>query len=95
MLIHSTFKNDIQEKYKFLLERYIDSYKKNPDKKTGEFADLIHAEKKRLYELGIKQIEDNLFWETLACYYLYSSATFNICFIFNSDTVATGLMSFT
>lgn len=65
MLIHSTFKNDIQEKYKFLLERYIDNYKKNPDKKSGEFADLIHAEKKRLYELGIKQIDESLFWETL------------------------------
>lgn len=65
MLIHSTFKNDIQEKYKFLLERYINSFKSSADKKVGDFAELIKTEKKRLYELGIPRVEENVFWDTL------------------------------
>lgn len=65
MLIHSTFKNDIQEKYKFLLERYIENYKKLEDKSKGDFAELIKSEMKRLYELGISQVPETEFWTTL------------------------------
>jgi len=65
MLIHSTFKNDIQEKYKFLLDRFIDNYKKLENKTEGEFANLIGAEMQRLYELGIPQVSRDLFWNTL------------------------------
>ena len=65
MLIHSTFKNDIQEKYKFLLDRFIEGYKNSPDKKLGEFADEIRSEMSRLYSLGIKQISGESFWQTL------------------------------
>lgn len=65
MLIHSTFKNDIQEKYKFLLDRFVDSYKHSSDRKIGEFADLIRSEMSRLYELGIKKIGEEEFWKTL------------------------------
>jgi hypothetical protein len=65
MLIHSTFKNDIQEKYKFLLDRYVDSYKKLEDKTQGDFAELIKTEMVRLYELGIPKVSENKFWQTL------------------------------
>ena len=65
MLIHSTFKNDIQEKYKFLLDRYIENYKKLENKKEGDFADLIKSEMHRLYELGIPQVSEEQFWNTL------------------------------
>lgn len=65
MLIHSTFKNDIQEKYKFLLERFIEKFKQNVNKEDCEFGNLINFEKNRLYELGIKQVENTTFWETL------------------------------
>jgi Z1 domain len=65
MLIHSTFKNDIQEKYKFLLDRFIDGYKNSPDRKIGDFADEIKSEMSRLYSLGIKQISEESFWQTL------------------------------
>ena len=65
MLIHSTFKNDIQEKYKFLLDRYIENYKKLENKKEGDFADLIKSEMHRLYELGIPQVSEEEFWNTL------------------------------
>ena len=65
MLIHSTFKNDIQEKYKFLLDRYIENYKKLVDKKQGALTQLITSEMQRLYELGIPQISEEAFWNTL------------------------------
>jgi hypothetical protein len=65
MLIHSTFKNDIQEKYKFLLDRHIENFKKLEDKSQGDFADLIKAEMRRLYDLGIPQVPEAEFWKTL------------------------------
>lgn len=65
MLIHSTFKNDIQEKYKFLLDRYIENFKKLEDKSQGDFAHLIKAEMRRLYDLGIPQVPEAEFWKTL------------------------------
>ena len=65
MLIHSTFKNDIQDKYKFLLDRFIEKYKKSENKQIGDFADLIRTEMNRLYNLGIPQINPDIFWKTL------------------------------
>ena len=65
MLIHSTFKNDIQEKYKFLLDRYIENYKKLENKSEGDFAILIKSEMHRLYELGIPRVLAEDFWHTL------------------------------
>jgi len=66
MLIHSTFKNDLQEKYHFLIERFIRKYKESEDLRNGDFAQLIITERTRLYELGIDQIKDEEFWGNLA-----------------------------
>jgi hypothetical protein len=66
MLIHSTFKNDLQEKYHFLIERFIHKYKESENLQEGYFAETIKAERARLYELGIEQLGDGQFWETLA-----------------------------
>jgi hypothetical protein len=65
MLIHSTFKNDIQEKYKFLLDRYIENFKKIEDRSACDFGELIKSEMHRLYELGIPQVSADVFWKTL------------------------------
>jgi hypothetical protein len=66
MLIHSTFKNDLQEKYHFLIERFIYKYKESHNLQEGYFAETIKAERARLYELGIERLDENQFWETLA-----------------------------
>jgi hypothetical protein len=66
MLIHSTFKNDLQEKYHFLIERFIRKYKESDDLQVGEFSKLITDERSRLYELGIDQISNEQFWASLA-----------------------------
>ncbi len=65
MLIHSTFKNDIQEKYKFLLDRFVENFKKLEDRSTSDFGELIKSEMHRLYELGIPQVSADVFWNTL------------------------------
>lgn len=65
MLIHSTFKNDLQEKYKFLLDRHIENFKKLEDRSASDFGELIKSEMHRLYELGIPQVSADVFWKTL------------------------------
>ncbi len=65
MLIHSTFKNDLQEKYKFLLDRHIENFKKLEDRSASDFGELIKSEMHRLYELGIPQASADVFWKTL------------------------------
>jgi hypothetical protein len=65
MLIHSTFKNDIQEKYKFLLDRFVENFKKLEDRSSSDFGELIKSEMHRLYELGIPQVSADVFWNTL------------------------------
>ena len=65
MLVHSTFKNDLQERYNFLIDRFIDKYKESEDIKSGNFAELIKLERTRLYELGIDRLHDDVFWSSL------------------------------
>lgn len=65
MLIHSTFKNDLQEKYHFLIERFINKYKNSEDITSGDFAELIKSERQRLYDLGITQMPNDIFWKNL------------------------------
>ena len=65
MLIHSTFKNDLQERYHFLVERLIAGYRNSADLLQGRFADLVRSERNRLYELGIGKLSDGDFWKTL------------------------------
>ena len=65
MLIHSTFKNDLQERYHFLIERFISKYKNDEDITTGDFSELVKQERTRLYELGIEKLSDTDFWDSL------------------------------
>jgi len=65
MLIHSTFKNDLQERYHFLIERFVDKYKTAEDITSGNFSELIKQERARLYDLGIEELSDEVFWKTL------------------------------
>jgi hypothetical protein len=63
MLIHSTFKNDLQAKYHFLLEKYLAKMKANDNLEESELGQLIQQERLYLYNLGVLQMSDNEFWE--------------------------------
>ena len=63
MLIHSTFKNDLQERYRFLVDRFVEKLKNKENLESGSFAELVKFERLRLYQLGIEQIEDKNFWD--------------------------------
>lgn len=63
MLIHSTFKNDLQERYRFLLDRYLRQMKAEADLATSYFGQIIEDERKRLYSLGVSQLSDSEFWK--------------------------------
>lgn len=66
MLIHSTFKNDLQERYRFLVDKYIRQMRAEEDLPNSYFGQLIETERARLYELGVNQIDSGLFWKTLS-----------------------------
>ncbi len=66
MLIHSTFKNDYQERYHFLVDRFLSSYKDSESLASGRFAEVVKKERSRLYELGIEKLDETIFWEMLA-----------------------------
>ena len=63
MLIHSTFKNDLQAKYHFLLEKYLAKMKANDNLEESELGQLIQQERLYLYNLGVLQMSDDEFWE--------------------------------
>ena len=65
MLIHSTFKNDLQERYRFLIDRFVEKLKNSKNLESGNFAELIVSERSRLYKLGIEQISDKDFWSII------------------------------
>lgn len=63
MLVHSTFKNDLQAKYHFLLEKYLAKMKANDNLEESELGQLIQQERLYLYNLGVLQMSDVEFWE--------------------------------
>lgn len=65
MLIHSTFKNDLQDRYKFLVDRYIRAMKVEADLSTSAFSESLDEERTRLHLLGVTAIDDASFWRTL------------------------------
>ena len=65
MLIHSTFKNDLQERYRFLIDRFVEKLKVKENLETGKFAELIEFERVRLYQLGIERMSDRDFWKLI------------------------------
>jgi len=58
MLIHSTFKNDLQDRYHFLVERFIRAMRDEDDLLSGNFRDLIDEERSRLHRLGVPALDD-------------------------------------
>jgi hypothetical protein len=66
MLIHSTFKNDFQERYHFLVDRLLNGYKSSDSLALGRFSTFIKKERDRLYQLGIPEIDEEQFWAALA-----------------------------
>jgi hypothetical protein len=66
MLIHSTFKNDLQDRYKFLVDRYIRAMNSENDLSTSAFSESLDEERTRLHLLGVIPIDDASFWKTLA-----------------------------
>lgn len=66
MLIHSTFKNDLQDRYKFLVDRYIRAMQTEEDLAISAFADFLNEERERLHLLGVEKIDDDGFWKTLS-----------------------------
>ncbi|MFM1786425.1 MAG: hypothetical protein RL228_375 [Actinomycetota bacterium] len=73
MLIHSTFKNDLQDRYKFLVDRYIRAMQTEDDLSSSPFAELLNEERSRLHLLGVQKIDDDLFWKTVT--YVLKEAT--------------------
>lgn len=65
MLIHSTFKNDLQDRYKFLVDRFIRAMQTEENLALSPFADLLNEERARLHLLGVEKIDDAGFWKTL------------------------------
>ncbi len=65
MLIHSTFKNEFQERYFFLVDRFINSYRDSSNIAEGRFAATVESERTRLYSLGISTLDDITFWDAM------------------------------
>ena len=66
MLIHSTFKNDLQEQYSFLVERYLRAMKAETTLESSYFGKLLTEERNRLYSMGISPMNNQEFWETVS-----------------------------
>lgn len=66
MLIHSTFKNDLQDRYRFLVDRYLKQMKAEENLQDSYFGALIASERQRLYDLGVPRMDDNVFWSSLS-----------------------------
>lgn len=65
MLIHSTFKNDLQDRYKFLVDRFIRGMQTEDDLSVGFFGQVLDEERQRLHLLGVNPISDQDFWTTI------------------------------
>lgn len=65
MLIHSTFKNDLQDRYKFLVDRYIRAMRAEDELSTSAFSESLDEERARLHLLGVEALDDSSFWATL------------------------------
>lgn len=62
MLIHSTFKNDLQDRYKFLVDRYLRAMKTEENLAQGGFSSALEEERERLHLLGVEPLSDQKFW---------------------------------
>jgi transposase len=61
MLVHSTARNDVQERYQFLLGRLLTAWRQSLNEKMTEVPSLIQEERIRLEDGGIAGISDEAF----------------------------------
>jgi hypothetical protein len=66
MLVHSSFKTELQKKYLFLIKQYLKQMKDAPDLQDSYFGGMLESERQRLYSLGIQKMNDATFWEKLS-----------------------------
>lgn len=67
MLIHSTQRNDVQERYRFLVERELRKWRSITDRATAvaDLPDAISAEREILTERGVPDLDDAAFLEKI------------------------------
>jgi len=63
MLVHSSYKNDIQARYHFLVDAYIRKMKANEDLRHSYFGKLLSLERQKLVLVGVEDTTDERFWE--------------------------------
>ena len=66
MLVHSSFKTELQKKYLFLIKQYLKQMKDATDLRDSYFGGMLESERQRLYSLGIQKMDDVTFWEKLS-----------------------------
>lgn len=65
MLVHSSFKNAVQEQYRFLIRDFFQSLKSSGDVRQLPFNAVIQEERQKLYDNGISPIDDDKFHQAL------------------------------
>jgi len=66
MLIHSTFKNDIQDRYKYLVERYLRAMREEVNLAESPLGRVVQLERDRLELLGVEAMDDGKFWQSVS-----------------------------
>lgn len=66
MLIHSTFKNDIQDRYKFLVDRYLRAMREEVNLAESPLGRIVQLERDRLELLGVAAMDDDKFWQSVS-----------------------------
>jgi hypothetical protein len=63
MLVHSSFKNDVQSRYNFLIDTYVRKMAADTDIKNSYFGGLISQERQKLVAVGVTDVAEDRFWE--------------------------------
>ena len=66
MLVHSSYKNDVQARYHFLIDAYIRKMASNEDLQNSYFGKLLAVEREKLVSVGVQDTEDQRFWELVS-----------------------------
>ena len=66
MLVHSSYKNDVQARYHFLIDAYVRKMASNEDLKNSYFGKLLSTEREKLVSVGVQDTDDQRFWELIA-----------------------------
>jgi hypothetical protein len=63
MLVHSSYKNDVQARYHFLIDAYVRKMASTEDLENSYFGKLLSAEREKLLAVGVPDTSDERFWE--------------------------------